>query len=135
MENFKDSCFEELERQFLAIAESDQVPIAKLGLYASAAMQHLLRHREDFEGARETVLDIAGAAWSKRVAALFAATLDEAADSGAIRAVDTTKVGTLFLNSILSLVAQYRDLAVQENVEDDIRVLMDLYLNGLVYKY
>lgn len=139
MNNFRvlqDCRLDELEKRYRAIAETDQVPIAKLGLYATASMQHLAKHLEAFQQLKDngflcTDLPADDGRWYPRVAAFFAATLDEAVAGRTIRVVDTGKVGTMFLDAILSLMAHRTGSAGQEEIEDDVRVLMDLYLIGL----
>lgn len=128
--------FEELESRYRAIDESDQVPIAKLGLYATASLQHLAEYEESFqklsnEGFLCAELPIRGGRWYERAAARFGTTLDAAVADGTIRAVDTDQVGAMFLDAILSLMTRRTGSADQETIENDVRALMDLYLLGL----
>lgn len=128
--------FEELESRYRAIDETDQVPIAKLGLYATASMQHLGEHEQSFrklkdEGFLCAELLARGGGWYERTAARFGATLDEAVANGAIRNVDTRQVGAMFLDAILSLMTRRTGSADRKTIENDVRALMDLYLLGL----
>jgi trans-aconitate methyltransferase len=126
----------ELQQRFRAIDAADQVLIAKLGLYATASLQHVADHRKAFQKLKDNgflCVHLCGVdnQWHPAVAALFAATLDEAVAAKTIRAVDTRTVGTLFLDALLSLMSRRTEAADQEQIENDVRVLMDLYLNGL----
>lgn len=128
--------FDELEKRYRVIDEADQAPIAKLGLYATTAMQHLKEHEQTFQELRNhgflcTDIISRGGEWYERAAARISATLDEAVKSRTIRTVDTLRIGSIFLDAILSLMARRTGAASQETIENDVRVLMDLYLFGL----
>ncbi len=128
--------FEELESRYRAIDEADQVPLAKLGLYATASMQHLRKHEQFFQklkndGGLCAELLTRGGGWYQRTAARFGGTLDEAVASGTIRAVDTHQVGAMFLDAILSLMTRRTGSADKETIENDVRILMEIYLRGL----
>ena len=69
--------------------------------------------------------------WYRKTAELFAATLDEAVQQRAIRAVNTLQVGTMFLDSLQALMARQVYSPAAADIEDEVRDLMDLYLNGL----
>jgi len=128
--------FDELEERYRTIDEADQAPIAKLGLYATTAMQHLSEHEQAFQGLRNhgflcTDIISRDGQWYERAAARISATLDEAVKSGEIRTVDTLLIGPMFLDAVLSLMARRTGAASQETIENDVRVLIDLYLFGL----
>ncbi len=128
---------DELLKRYRAIDAADQVPIAKLGLYATASLQHVADHRKTFQNLKDNGflcvdLSTADNQWYPGVAALFAATLDQAVGAKTIRAVDTRTVGTMFLDALLSLMTRRTEPAEQDEIENDVRVLMDLYLNGLI---
>ena len=132
--------FDELEKRYRSIDESDQAPIARLGLYATAAMQHLKEHELSFQKLKNdgflcTDLIIRGSDWYERAAARIGATLDEAVSSKAIRAVDSRQIGPIFLDAVLGLMARRTGTAAQETIENDVRILIDLYLFGLSLKH
>jgi len=62
---------------------------------------------------------------------LFASTLDEGVTAGKVRPVNSVKVAALFLDSINSLMAHRILLTATETIEEDVRELMQLYINGL----
>ena len=130
---------EELEERFREIANSKQVPVAKLGLFATAAMTHLTENEHSFTSPDATFLKSLNLqeerGWYSRVARLFGTTLDEARSAGAIRAIDTQKVGRMFLDAILSLMTYRAGSTSRDEIENDVRILMDLYLNGLMIRY
>ena len=132
----KNCKFDELELQFREIAAADQVPIAKLGLYATASMKHLDEYEhsfQEFSDSGDVCIGFGGdeANWYSRVVDLFAATLEEARLHGTIRAVDNHRVGRMYLDAILNLMMHRVGCTTKDGLEDDVRVLMDLYLNGL----
>lgn len=129
----------ELEEKFREIADSNQVPVAKLGLFATAAMTHLTDHQNDSTSVAESFLKTGDLhddkSWYSRVARMFTATLDEAQRAGTIREVDTRKVGRIFLDSVLSMMIYRSGSITRDQIENDVRNLMDLYLNGLMIRY
>ncbi|MGI9538023.1 MAG: hypothetical protein ACR2PB_13210 [Desulfocapsaceae bacterium] len=132
----KNCKFDELELQFREIASADQVPIAKLALYATASMKHLAEYEtsfRDLKGSGGVCIGcgISDQNWYPRVVELFAATLEQASNTGTIRAVDHHRVGRMYLDAILSLMMHRVGSTPPNGIEDDVRVLMDLYLNGL----
>ena len=127
---------DKLQQRYRTIEAADQAPIAKLGLYATASLQHVADHRKVFQKLKDNgflLVDLSGFdnQWYPEVAALFTATLDEAARAKTIRSVDTRAVGAMFLDAVLSLMSRRTESAGQEEIENDVRVLMDLFLNGL----
>ncbi len=134
-----DHLFDGLEEAYRVIAQTDQAPIAKLGLYATTSMQYLKSNQKLFNELK-TVLGSTVSSnnddetWYSRSVDLFAGTLEEAVLTRKIRAINTHKVSALFLNSIIALMVQRIDPATSEDIEDDVRDLMDLYLNGLIVK-
>jgi TetR/AcrR family transcriptional regulator len=132
-----DYAFKELEEEYETISNSEQVPVAKLGMYAMASMKHIEKHEKLFKELRNIMFNTIdqhisdNKSWYWKTVDLFAATLDEAIQAGKFRQVNTLKVGALFLNSINSLVAHHILSTVPETIDDDVRDLMDLYLNGL----
>ncbi len=134
-----DHLFEELEEVYRAIAQTDQAPIAKLGLYATTLMQYLKPNQKLFNELRTVAGSTVSSnnddeTWYSRSVDLFAGTLEEAVLTRKIRAINTRKISTLFLNSIIALTVQRIDTATSDDIEDDVRDLMDLYLNGLIVK-
>lgn len=129
----------ELEEKFREIADSNQVPVAKLGLFATAAMTHLTDHQNGSTSVAESFLKTGDLhydkGWYSRVARMFTATLDEAQRAGTIREVDTQKVGRIFLDSVLSMMIYRSGSITRDQIENDVRNLMDLYLNGLMIRY
>lgn len=129
--------FDELENRYRAIDAADQVPIARLGLYATASMQHLSEHEQAFrrlknDGFLCAEIHARDREWYDRAAARIVATLDEAVENRTIRAVDTRQVGAMFLDTILGLMSRRTTaVAAPSIIENDVRVLMDLYLFGL----
>ncbi len=135
-DSMKNCTFDELEAQFREIAAADQLPIAKLGLYATASMKHLVEYEQSFQELKDSGnvcigFDAGEANWYSRVVNLFAATLEEARLNGTIRAVDNRRVGTMYLDAILNLMMHRVGSTTKDGLEDDVRVLMDLFLNGL----
>ena len=99
-------------------------------------MKHVDRHRPRYREAGAAVFDDSGQrAETKsqywKTAELFAATLDQAVQQRTIREVNTLQVATMFLDSIRALMAHQVFSPAPADVEDDVRDLMDLYLNGL----
>lgn len=133
-----DHPFTDLAREYEEIAVSEQAPVAKLGLYATASLKHVDRYRRVYretgtvffssidQGADEIT------SWYWKTAELFAATLNEAVLQKTIREVNTLKVGTMFLDAIRALMQHQLSATAAEHGEDDVRDLMDLYLNGLI---
>ena len=141
-ESIKDSAItsrplRDLELEYERISRSGQPPVAKLGLYATASMKHVDNYRNLYREAGIIAFDSidqrAGDrnSWYWKAAELFAATLDEAVQQRAIREVNTLKAGTMFLDSVRALMAHQVFSAASADIEDDVRDLMDLYLNGL----
>jgi hypothetical protein len=52
-------------------------------------------------------------------------------EAGMLRPVNTAKAAALFFYSIYTLMAHRVFSAVNETIEEDVRELMDLYLNSL----
>lgn len=69
--------------------------------------------------------------WYWTIAGMLGKVLEEAALSGMIRPVNYVKVSALFLDSINSLIAHRILSQVEESIEQDIKELLDLYVNGL----
>ena len=139
-DTMKNCKFDELESQFRAIAAADQVPIAKLGLFATASMKHLVEFEKPFQELKDSGVACLGFRldnenWYSRAVELFAATLEEARHTGTIKAVDNRRVGRMFLDAILNLMMHRIGSTIENDIEDDVRVLMDLYLNGLAIDY
>jgi len=136
MSIMQDCKFDELELHFQEIASADQVPIAKLALYATASMKHLVEYEQSFQELKDSgnVCISCGADeanWYSRVVDLFTATLDQARHTGTIREIDSRRIGRMFLDAILNLMMQRIGSTSEDSIEDDVRTLMDLYLNGL----
>ncbi len=133
-----DYPFADLAREYEEIALSEQAPVAKLGLYATASLKHVDRYRRLYREAGTVVFSSIdqhtddGTSWYWKTAELFAATLDEAVLQKTIREVNTLKVGTMFLDAIHALMQHQLSASTAEHGEDDVRDLMDLYLNGLI---
>jgi len=69
--------------------------------------------------------------WYWTIAGMLGKVLEEASASGMIRPVNYIKVSALFIDSINSLMAHRILSEVEENIDQDVDELMDLYLNGL----
>ncbi len=69
--------------------------------------------------------------WYWTIAGMLGKMLEEAAAAGRIRPANYVKTSALFLDSISSLMAHRILSEVEETIEQDVKELMDLYLNGL----
>lgn len=69
--------------------------------------------------------------WYWTIAGMLGKVLEEAAAIGMIRPVNYVKVSALFLDSINSLMVHRIFSEVEETIEQDVKELMDLYINGL----
>ncbi len=69
--------------------------------------------------------------WYWTMAGMLGKVLEEAAASGMIRPVNDVKVSASFLDSINSLMVHRIFSEVEETIEQDVKELLDLYLNGL----
>ena len=140
-ENLLKECgFSELETQYRLISESNQAPLAKLGLYATASMKHLVTFKKPLQHLDDNGLFGIGLytgedGWHSRVVDIVATTLEKAIHAGAIRTVEPRRVGIMFVDAILSMMAHRLETAEPDEIEDDVRLLMDLYLNGLTIRY
>ncbi|MCP4721335.1 MAG: TetR/AcrR family transcriptional regulator [Desulfobacteraceae bacterium] len=69
--------------------------------------------------------------WYWTIARMLGKVLEEAAESGMIRPVNYVKVSALFIDSIDSLMVHRIFSEVEETIEQDVKELLSLYLNGL----
>ncbi len=69
--------------------------------------------------------------WYWTISGMLGKELEKAAASGMIRPVNYIKVSALFLDSINSLMVHRIFSDVKETIEQDVKELLDLYLNGL----
>lgn len=127
--------YAELGQIYVTISQSDQPPIAKLGLYATRSLQLFESHRNRFE---ENPIGIIAAfagndgTWFNTNAAIFAGTIAAATSAGKTRNIDPERAGVLFLNAIFALVIRRIQAATTNSLEDDVRYLIDLFLNGII---
>lgn len=129
-----DTFYTELGQTYATIAQSDQPPIAKLGLFATRSLQLFEKHRERFNenpGRMFRVITNNDETWLTTSTQFFTEAITEAIYTGKMRHVDTQKAGTLLLNGIFSLMIRRIHLTPHDTIEDDVRDLIDLYLNGL----
>lgn len=70
--------------------------------------------------------------WYWTISGMLGKALEEAAASGRIRPVNYVKVSALFLDSMSSLMAHRILSEVDETIEQDVKELLGLYLNGLM---
>lgn len=129
-----DPFYEQLKQAYETIAQCDQPPIAKLGLFATRSLQLFEKHQQRFRedpGRMFHVITNNDEFWLTFSTRLFAETLNDAIYVGKIRSVDTQKAATLLLNAIFALMIRRIHLAPTDTIEDDVRDLIDLYLNGL----
>ena len=135
-----DYGFMELAQEYESIAGRDHAPLAKLGLFATTSMKYIEKNQSILKELRSVMFTTADqyisdkTSWYWKTVDIFASTLDEAIQTGKIREIDTVKVGTLFLNSINSLMAHHINFSTPKSFEEDVRDLMDLYINGLAPK-
>lgn len=129
-----DPFYEELGKAYQSIAGSDQPPVAKLGLYATRSLQLFEQHQHRFaDNPRAmfgTVIDTREA-WFTDSCRLFSETIRGAVQTGRFRTVDPEKTGALFINAIFALMIRRTRLDATDSIEDDVRDLIDLYLNGV----
>lgn len=129
--------FKPVEREYMGIIRADRDPVWKLEQCALASMKHTAKNRQLLGELRSILFnsmdqDISDReSWYWVTTNLFATVLDEAVEAGMLRPVNTVKVAALFLYSIYTLMAHRVFSAVKETIEEDVRELMDLYLNGL----
>lgn len=69
--------------------------------------------------------------WYWTIAAMLGSVLKQARESGTIREVNYVKISALFLDSINSLMIHRIFCEVTETIEEDVKELSDLYVNGL----
>lgn len=72
--------------------------------------------------------------WYWVIAAMIGKVLEDAAACGTIRQVNYIKVSALFIDSINTLMIHRIFSDVEENIEQDVTELLDLYLSGLKKK-
>lgn len=131
---YLDPFYEELKQAFEIIARSDQPPVAKLGLFATRSLQLFQEHQQRFKedpGTMFRVITNNKESWLTDSSRLFTEAINDAIHSGKIRSVDTQKAGALLLNAIFALMIRRIHLTPPDTIEDDVRDLIDLYLNGL----
>jgi len=129
-----DTFYTELGQTYQSIAESAQPPIAKLGLFATRSLQLFETRQDHFAENPETMIGpFTGNhhSWLSIQCALFAETIGNAVTEGKLRPIDTERAGMLFLNAIFGLMLRRVHLDVAESIEDDVRGLIDIFLNGL----
>ncbi len=129
-----DSFYEQLGKAYRSIDESDQPPVAKLGLYATRSLQLFEQHQQRFADNPAamfgTVIDNRDA-WFAASSRLFSETIRGAVQTGRFRTVDPDKTGVLFINAIFALMIRRTRFDTADSIEDDVRDLIDLYLNGV----
>jgi hypothetical protein len=132
-----DPFYVELGEAYQSIAASDQPPVAKLGLYATRSLQLFEEHQHRFADKPAamfgTVIDNR-AAWFTASSRLFSETIRGAVQAGRFRTVDPEKTGVLFINAIFALMIRRTRLDAADSIEDDVRDLIDLYLNGVSFE-
>ena len=130
-------CFEPVETEYAAIIRADRDPVWKLEQCALASLKHTAKNRQLLGELRSLLFDSMDQdisdkqSWYWVTTNLFATLLDQAVEAGMLRPMNTVKVAALFLYSIYTLMAHHILSGVRETIEEDVRELMDLYLNGL----
>ncbi len=137
LDSVVDYCFKPVEREYAAIVRADRDPVWKLEQCALASMKHTAKNRKLLGELRSLIFDSMDEdisdrqSWYWVTTNLFATFLDEAVEAGSLRPMNTVKVAAMFLYSIYTLIAHHILSEGRETIEEDVRELMDLYLNGL----
>lgn len=132
-----DYAFVGLEQEYEFISKSDKPPEIKLECYAMASMKYIVKHQVLFKELRAVMFSTIDLhindshSWYWRTVDLFSTTLGEAIQEGKIRKINTAKVGALFFDSINSLMMHHIFSTVSEGVEEDVRDIIGIYLNGI----
>lgn len=129
-----DIFYTELRQTYETIAQSDQPPVAQLGLFATRSLHLFEKHREWFDknpGRMFSVITNNDQNWLTVSTQFFTEAITAAIHTGKMRNVDAQKAGTLLLNAIFALMIRRVHLTPYDTIEDDVRDLIDLFLNGL----
>lgn len=134
-----DYCFEPLDRKIEEIIGADQDPIRKLEQCALVALKHSEKHRELYRQLISEIFNITDRyisdkkSWYWSNINLVSKALDEAVITGKFRPMNTEKIAALFFNSLNSLMSHRTLFKHKEPIEEDVRDLMQLFINGLRY--
>lgn len=129
--------FEPLEREYAAIIGKEADPVWKLEQCMRASLELVEKKKSLFKGLQNVMFNtrdqfIANPeSWYWTTVKLFATALDEGIKTGKLRQMNTVKIASLFLDSINALTSQRILSAVTESIEEEVREVMELYINGI----
>lgn len=132
-----DQAYLPLQTDLHTIILSEDEPIKKLEQFAYTCLQHsednkfLLRQLRTVLFATMDTRISNKNSWYWVLADRLGNVLKDAAASGIIRPVNYVKSAALFIDSTNSLMAHRILSEVQESIEQDVEMMLDLYLNGL----
>jgi len=129
--------YQPLQEKFKKIITSNSDPVRKLEQCIIISLQHAEENMSLLKQLRTVLFSTMDQhysdknSWYWTTAGLLGMVLDEAAKSQMIRPVNSVKVSALFLDSIHSLMAHRILSDVEETIEEDVRELLGIYINGL----
>jgi len=129
--------FKPVEQEYKKISESDSDPLLKLEQSARVTLEYVDKNMKLFNEVRNVIFTTSEQyigdenSWYWITVNQFAAILDDGAKTGQLRKIKSKKIAALFLDSINSLMAHRILSQVEETIEEDVKELMDLYINGL----
>ena len=137
LDSIVEFSFLPLEKEWAQIIGEEGDPVGKLEACLRASLNLIENNKPLFKGLKDVMFNTRTQyisdpdSWFWTNAKLFATVLDEGVKSGNLRPVNSVKVAALFLDSIDSLTSLRILTDVTESIEEDVREVMELYINGL----
>jgi len=126
-----------LEREYPEIVGKEGDPIWKLEECLRASLDLVEKNKPFFKGLKDVMFNTRDQyignpeSWYWTTVKLFATALDDGVKAGKLRSMNSVKIASLFLDTINSLTSLRILTDVAENIEEDVREVMELYINGL----
>ncbi|MCG8566891.1 MAG: TetR/AcrR family transcriptional regulator [Desulfobacterales bacterium] len=130
-------CFAPLEEAYQRIINGKSAPGEKLKQCIHISLEMTQSHKELFRQMQDAMFDTSDKyvgdpdSWYWFCIKLFASAFEEGVAQGVFKPMDTMKVAALFLDSINTLMSHRILTQVTGTIEEDVELMMDLYLNGL----
>jgi len=126
-----------LEREYAEIIGKEGDPVWKLEECLRASLDLVEKNKPLFKGLKDVMFNTREQyignpeSWYWITVKLFATALDDGVKARKLRSMNSVKIASLFLDTINSLTSQRILTTVTESIEEDIREVMELYINGL----
>lgn len=130
--------FAPLEENYQRIIDGDADPREKLRQCIQASLEMTQSHKALFKELQNSMFETKDEymsdpdSWYWFSVKQFAGAFEEGVAQGLFKEMNTRKMSALFLDSINTLMSNRIFTEVKESIEEDVDLMMDLYLNGIL---